>query len=149
MANARLDAALYALYNVYKRAATIQSTALDTQMSSKTFGQLLKALRPRDWQDHAREFCLEHGFDPGNYSRLERGLFPPPQRDDLLEKYATALGIARGSDDWMEFFDVAAAARGQIPKDLASDEELVGKLPAPLFRKLLRGGRFRRSNWTI
>jgi transcriptional regulator with XRE-family HTH domain len=103
-------------------------------MSSKTFGQLLKALRQETGKT-MREFCLEHGFDPGNYSRLERGLFPPPQRDDLLEKYATALGIARGSDDWLEFFDVAAAARGQIPKDLASDEALVGKLPA-LFRTL-------------
>ena len=26
-----------------------------------------------------REFCRRNGFDPGNVSRLERGLVPPPQ----------------------------------------------------------------------
>ncbi len=26
-----------------------------------------------------REFCRRNGFDPGNISRLERGLTPPPQ----------------------------------------------------------------------
>ena len=58
-----------------------------------------------------RDFCLRHGFDPGNYSRLERGLFPPPQREELLERYANAVGLVRGSDDWLEFFDTAAASR--------------------------------------
>lgn len=82
-----------------------------------------------------REFCLRHGLDPGNYSRLERGLFPAPQKAELLAKYAGALGLTRGSDDWIEFFDVAAASRGEIPRDLLSDEELVSKLPA-LFRTI-------------
>jgi transcriptional regulator with XRE-family HTH domain len=82
-----------------------------------------------------REFCQAHGFNPGNYSRLERGLFPPPQKDELLEKYATALGLQRGSDEWLEFFDVAAAVRGEIPKDLLADEGVVDKLPI-LFRTL-------------
>jgi transcriptional regulator with XRE-family HTH domain len=82
-----------------------------------------------------REFCLENGLDPGNYSRLERGLFQPPQKEELLEKYAVALGVKRGSDEWLEFFDIAAASRGEIPKDLLSDEEVLGKLPA-VFRTL-------------
>jgi transcriptional regulator with XRE-family HTH domain len=55
-----------------------------------------------------REFCLEHGIAPGNYSRLERGLFLPPQSQELMEKYALALGLTSGSDDWLEFFDTAA-----------------------------------------
>jgi transcriptional regulator with XRE-family HTH domain len=82
-----------------------------------------------------REFCNAHGFDPGNYSRLERGLFPPPSREELLEKYAIALGLTRGSDAWLEFFDLAAACRGEIPSDILSDEELLGKLPV-VFRTL-------------
>jgi hypothetical protein len=53
----------------------------------------------------------------------------------LLEKYAGALGLERGSDDWLKLFDLAAASRGQLPKDLLSDEELLEKLPA-LFRTL-------------
>ncbi len=69
------------------------------------------------------------------YSRLERGLFPPPQKEDLLEKYATALGLKRGSDGWLEFFDLAAASKDEIPKDLLADEEILDKLPV-LFRTL-------------
>lgn len=101
---------------------------------SAAFGKLLKTLRMKKGLT-LREFCLTNGIDPGNYSRLERGLFPPPQKEELLEKYATALGLQRGSDEWLEFFDVAATSRGEIPHDLLSDEEVVGKLPI-LFRTL-------------
>lgn len=102
-------------------------------MSTK-FGSLLKRHR-LDRGQTLREFCLEHGIDPGNYSRLERGLFPPPQSHELTEKYARALGLEPGSDDWLEFFDLAAVERGQIPDDLLSDKEVVAKLPV-LFRTM-------------
>jgi transcriptional regulator with XRE-family HTH domain len=101
---------------------------------SNAFGKHLKRLRMAKGQT-LREFCQVNGFDPGNYSRLERGLFLPPQKEELLEKYAAALGLRRGSDEWLEFFDLAAASRGEIPKDLLSDEEVVDKLPV-LFRTL-------------
>lgn len=103
-------------------------------MHTNTFGNMLKRLRAQQGIT-LREFCHQNGFDPGNYSRLERGIFPAPQREDLLKKYAVALGLKRGSDEWLEFFDVAAAARGQLPKDLVADEEVLGKLPV-LFRTL-------------
>lgn len=98
------------------------------------FGQLLKRHRLAAGKT-LREFCLEHGFDPGNYSRMERGLFPPPQSHELLERYANALGIQPATDDWLEFFDTAAIERGQIPTDLMSDAEVVRKLPV-LFRTM-------------
>ena len=82
-----------------------------------------------------REFCLQNGLDPGNYSKLERGHFPPPESHDLLEKYATALGLKPGSSEWLELFDLAAAERGRIPEDLMSDEDVVDKLPV-LFRTI-------------
>jgi len=82
-----------------------------------------------------REFCLKNGLDPGNYSRVERGMFRPPQDRTIVEKYATALGLERGSDEWLQLFDLAAAERGQVPEDLMSDEELVDKLPV-LFRTM-------------
>ncbi|HVA47894.1 MAG TPA: helix-turn-helix transcriptional regulator [Pirellulales bacterium] len=103
-------------------------------MATNAFGSLLKKLRLASGVT-MREFCLRHGLDPGNYSRLERGLFPAPQKEELLTKYAEALGLKRGSDEWLEFFDVAAASRGELPRDLLGDEELVGKLPA-LFRTI-------------
>lgn len=98
------------------------------------FGALLRNLRAKR-RLTLREFCLTNGFDPGNYSRLERGLYPPPQSREQLEKYARALKLVEGSDEWIEFFDVAAASRGEIPRDLLNDAELVEKLPV-LFRTL-------------
>lgn len=106
-------------------------------MPVSTFGQYLKELRTKK-RVTLREHCLKHEFDPGNYSRLERGFYPPPQKQELLEKYATALGIREGGDEWTEFFDLAAAFRGEIPKDLR-DNEILAKLPI-LFRTL-RGER--------
>ena len=82
-----------------------------------------------------RAFCLEHGFDPGNISKLERGRMAPPQAQEKLTEYATALRIVPGSDEWYEFFDLAAAECGRIPPDILSDEDVLGKLPV-LFRTL-------------
>jgi transcriptional regulator with XRE-family HTH domain len=98
------------------------------------FGNYIKKLRIQQSKS-LRDFCHEHGFDPGNYSRIERGRFPAPNKTELLEKYALALGLSRGSEDWIEFFDVAAASRGVIPPDLLEDDALLQKLPM-LFRTL-------------
>jgi transcriptional regulator with XRE-family HTH domain len=76
-----------------------------------------------------RKFCLMHRIDPGNLSKLERGLFPPPESVEKLEQYAQYLGLHPGSDDWYEFFDLAAAELGRIPTDIMQDEELIEKLP--------------------
>lgn len=81
-----------------------------------------------------RQFCLKHGLDPGNISKLERGRLAPPQHDKL-DHYARLLGLEKGSDDWYHFFDLAAAEAGRIPKDILDDQEVVEKLPI-LFRTL-------------
>ncbi|MDE2095712.1 MAG: hypothetical protein KGL39_00515 [Patescibacteria group bacterium] len=54
---------------------------------------------------------------------------PPPEQESLLEKYAVALGLERGTDKWQEFFDLADTSRGQLPRDLLSDDEILKKLP--------------------
>lgn len=102
------------------------------------FGEFFRAVRAEAGLS-LREFCLENGFDPGNISRLERGLLPPPESRNKLEAYAKALRLKKGSDDWYTFFDLAAAERGRIPEDVLSDQALVEKLPV-LFRTL-RGQR--------
>jgi transcriptional regulator with XRE-family HTH domain len=81
-----------------------------------------------------REFCARGGFEPGNYSKLERGLFSPPGADKV-DEYARALGIEAGSDAHIELRDLAAVDRGQLPHDLLSDEQVVDELPV-LFRTL-------------
>ena len=82
-----------------------------------------------------REFCFKYNLDPGNISKLERGILPPPQSRKKLEEYVSHLQIAQGSDEWYEFFDLAAAEIGKIPRDLLEDKELVEKLPV-IFRTL-------------
>ena len=82
-----------------------------------------------------RKFCLEGALDPGNISRLERGLLSPPQDRNKLESYARLLKIEKESGQWYEFFDLAAAETGRIPHEIMQDRELAGKLPL-LFRTL-------------
>jgi transcriptional regulator with XRE-family HTH domain len=102
------------------------------------FGKLMKSLRIKAGLT-LREFCDTNGLDPGNYSRLERGLLPPPQKKSLLEKYAQAVGLVPDSDEWTEFFDTAAASRGEVPPDLMTNEQIVEKLP--LVFRTIRGSR--------
>ena len=61
----------------------------------------------------------------------------PPRSREKLEEYAVALGLKPDADDWVEFFDLAAASSGRLPADLMSDEELLLKLP--LVFRTLRG----------
>jgi len=96
----------------------------------RTFGEFFKEKRIALGMT-LREFCEEHNLDPGNLSKLERGRLSPP-KEKKLEEYALYLKIEKGSDDWYEFFDLATAEAGRIPKELM-ENELVEKLPI-LFR---------------
>jgi transcriptional regulator with XRE-family HTH domain len=98
------------------------------------FGACFKDLRLKTGLT-LREFCVKHQLDPGNLSRLERGLVAPPQAREKLEEYAGYLGLKKGSDPWFQFFDLAAAEVGRIPEDVMSDARVVAKLPL-LFRTL-------------
>lgn len=101
-----------------------------------TFGAFFKEMR-RKKGITLRAFCLENGLDPGNISKLERGMMPPPTSNQKLEEYAAALGIETGTNDWYDFFDYAAASAGKIPPYMMDDSELVRNLP--LVFRTLRG----------
>ena len=103
-------------------------------MQAKTFGAFFKERRVATGMT-LRAFCERHKLDPGNLSKIERGILPPPEADSKIEEYAVKLGLKPGSSVWYEFFDLAAAERGRFPKDLLSDDEVLGKLPV-LFRTL-------------
>lgn len=68
---------------------------------------------------------------------MERNAIPPPQDHGILSRYASALDLKEGSDDWYLFFDLAAADRGMVPKDIMDNDALVRELPA--FFRTLRG----------
>jgi transcriptional regulator with XRE-family HTH domain len=105
-------------------------------MASDLFGEFFKKKR-MEMGKTLRQFCLENSLDPGNISKLERGVLPPPQTEEKLEHYAKCLKIKKGSDDWYEFFDLAHASAGRIPEEILSDEEALSKLP--LVFRTLRG----------
>ena len=79
-----------------------------------------------------RQFCNNNQLDAGNFSKLERGMIAAPKHATLM-KYARALRLEEGTNEWLDFFDLAAADRGQLPEDLRGDAELLRKLPV-LFR---------------
>lgn len=99
-----------------------------------TFGEFFKEKRIA-LRKTLRQFCAENKLDPGNISRLERGLMPPPQGSNKLEEYARFLEIKKGSDDWYTFFDLARIEVGRIPDELLSNETVAASLPI-LFRTL-------------
>lgn len=98
------------------------------------FGNFIKELRAKRRQG-LREFCLKHGYDPSNWSKIEREVLLPPRDEEMLRKWAKRIGLKPGSDDWQKFFDYAAVDAGRIPDHVLKDEELVEKLPA-FFRRL-------------
>jgi transcriptional regulator with XRE-family HTH domain len=103
-------------------------------MAKNAFGSFFKELR----QNQAitlRLFCLDNGFDPGNISKMERGLLPPPGSEAKLKEYAKALKIRRGSEAWYQFFDLARTATGRIPPEVMRNRDVAARLPL-LFRTL-------------
>jgi len=94
--------------------------------ATKAFGEYFHGLRIATGKS-LRKFCQELGLDASNTSKMERGLLVPPH--ETLERYAKCLRLKKGSNEWFTLFDLAAAARGEIPSDILSDEELVAKLP--------------------
>lgn len=99
------------------------------------FGERLKELR-RERGLSLREFCRQNGFDHGNMSRIERGLFRPPT-GERLDKYLDALGLEPETDEWYEMHDLAHVCAGEIPPDVLSEEEIVRQLPV-IFRTVGR-----------
>ncbi len=103
-------------------------------MAKNAFGSFFKELRQNRGKT-LRRFCLDNGFDPGNISKMERGLLPPPGSEAKLKEYAKALKIRRGSEAWYQFFDLARTATGRIPPEVMRNRDVAARLPL-LFRTL-------------
>ena len=103
-----------------------------------TFGEFFSAKR-KALGKTLREFCRENGFDAGNLSKIERGIQTPPQGKEKRLQYASALGIKEGSEDWLEFCDLATISAGKIPAGIVADKELIAEVPI-LFRSIRKKG---------
>ncbi len=82
-----------------------------------------------------RDFCEQVGLDPSNWSKVERGINPPPGDIGLLEKLAAFFGL--NGEQKLKFMDEAALQRREIPADVAENEILQKALPA--FFRAARG----------
>lgn len=100
------------------------------------FGNYLKSLRT-ERKISLRDFSINANADPGNVSRIERGVLSPPQNREMLARFASALNLPEGSDEWYALFDQAAAERGLIPPDILQNDRIANFLPA--FFRTLRG----------
>jgi transcriptional regulator with XRE-family HTH domain len=98
------------------------------------FGPFIKQLRIEK-RLTLRNFCQELGLDPSNWSKVERGINPPPRDSTALQKLADFFDL--DGDERQELFDAAAVARSEIPGDLAAHDLLAAKLPA--FFRSIRG----------
>ena len=90
-----------------------------------------------------RKFAEEKGYDVGYISRLESGVMNPPAEKEKLEALASALNIREETKEWVMFFDLAAAARKELPVDLRENDDVVRMLPA--FYRTLRSEKLDRE----
>ena len=103
-------------------------------MPHNDFGEFIRARRAT-LRLSLRSFAEKADLDAGNASRIERGRVAPPENPEILDRIASALDLRRGSTQYQQLMDLAAAAKGRIPQDLLSDEQVAVRLPI-LFRTL-------------
>jgi len=92
------------------------------------FGNFIKERRLKK-RLSLRQFCEKIEADPSQWSKIERGILPPPKSDLVLDEIAKVLALRQNSEDWLELRDLAAIGGGRLPSDLLSDEDLVQYLP--------------------
>ncbi|HDY87094.1 MAG TPA: XRE family transcriptional regulator [bacterium] len=98
-----------------------------------TFGKYVKGLRLLQGLS-LRAFCRQYKYDPGNYSRLERGLIDPPsglRLDELVVALLDPLSYAT-QNDYNLLYDLAFIGKGVVPDYIKNDKALMRKLPVLL-----------------
>lgn len=99
-----------------------------------TFGTFVKEVRIKNGLT-LRGFCRIMNFDPGNWSRIERGILPPPKSKKILKEAAKTLTLTENSDDWHTLFDLATISF--IPTGLLDNQSVADNLP--IFFRTMRG----------
>jgi len=110
---------------------TIKSNFLiSMQQNTNTFGEFIFQKRA-GLNLSLREFCRKYGYEPSYISRLENSILNAPSDKKRLSALALALGLEKESQEWVEFFALAASSRVAIPDDIKNDfPNMVKFLPA-------------------
>lgn len=93
----------------------------------KKFGSLLGKLRAEN-NLSIREVCKLVGYDPSNWSKIERGLISPPSEEKTLKSWVKVLKIK--GEEIQKFMDDASIAQGIIPDDILNKTEMLELMPA-------------------
>ncbi len=101
-----------------------------------SFGEFVRKLRIEKSMT-LREFCRLAKLDPSNWSKIERGISPPPKSKVFLKGISEILNIDEGSEEYNALFDLAAISH--IPTELVSNQQVLDKLP--VFFRTIRGER--------
>ena len=100
------------------------------KISRNNFGDFISQKRI-DLGLSLREFCRKYGYEPSYISRLENSILNAPSDKERLSALALALGLKKESQEWVEFFALAASSRVAIPDDIKNDfPNMVKFLPA-------------------
>lgn len=100
----------------------------------RTFGGYVRRVRAVK-RIGLREFVMSAGYDPSNWSRIERGLSPAPTDWYRLNQIADHLRMEPGSNERFRLIDLAYAEHRMIPPDIVRDEALLEILPE-LFQRM-------------
>jgi len=98
------------------------------------FGKFAKGLRIKKKMGLC-EFCKKNNHDPSNWSKIERGILPPPKDEKKLQLWASQLGLEPGTGDWYTFFDLASVESDHSLSDMVKDRNFIKELPQ-LFRTI-------------
>lgn len=92
-----------------------------------SFGEFIKQKR-LEQNLSLRKFCELAEVDPSNWSKIERGLIFPPEREKI-KQIANVLNLEENSTEWCTLFDYASIARKRIPEYVYSNEKVIAALP--------------------
>ncbi|GEM_PF-754719 len=91
-----------------------------------TFGSYVKELREKCGLS-LRRFSRLANWDASNWSKVERGILPPPKTRQQINDIATVLALAKDSEAYHTLCDLAAISH--LPEDLVSRNMIADKLP--------------------
>lgn len=100
------------------------------------FAEIIKKRRA-ELRLSLREFCAKANVDPSNWSKIERGLSPPPKTKTILDAIRDVLQFPKDSSEAGALFDAAFIGHGMIPPDIITDKKLSAMLP--VFFRTVRG----------
>jgi transcriptional regulator with XRE-family HTH domain len=93
-----------------------------------SFGEFVKQKR-LETKLSLRSFCSAAGFDPSNWSKIERGVLPAPDSLEQLENITKVLKIQERSKDWYKLINLASISKNKIPHYVLNNEEVLDALP--------------------